>query len=142
MDSPDVVVRRASRSDVDLVLSASDLFTSPPTAEWTQDFLDRGSNLLLLALADGTPVGMLVAVETGHLGASPDLFVYGIRVHEERRGQGIAHKLVDKAVDIAEEAGCNRLWGSMDDREELAADSPLSQTGPVTGATTFTIPIP
>lgn len=143
METPDVVVRRASRSDADLALSASDLFTSPPTEEWTQDFLDRGSNLLLLAMAGDRPVGMLVAVETSHLGASPDLFVYGIRVREELRGRGIAHRLVDKAVAVAEEAGCRRVWGSTDHGEPLAVDSPLAHDHTVaTAATTFTIPVP
>ena len=93
MNPPELVIRRASRADVDLVLSGDDLFDCPPTAEWTQDFLDRGSNLLVLALDGDTPVGMLVAVETSHLGASPDLFVYGIRVREEFRGQRLAHRL-------------------------------------------------
>lgn len=143
MDSQHVVVRRASRTDVDLVLSASDLFTTPPTPEWTQDFLDRGSNLLLLALGEGAPVGMLVAVETGHLGESPDLFVYGIRVREGSRGQGIAHRLIDKAVEVAEEAGCSRVWGSLDHGEAIPATSPLSPPDAVTsGATTFIIPVP
>ena len=118
MTSPELVIRRASRADVDLVLSAGDLFASPPTAEWTQDFLDRGSNLLVLALHDKTPVGMLVAVETGHLGASPDLFVYGIRVREDFRKQQLAHRLVDKAVEVAEESGCSKVWGSMHRSEE------------------------
>ncbi|HMT50690.1 MAG TPA: GNAT family N-acetyltransferase, partial [Dietzia sp.] len=126
MDAHEVVVRRASRSDADLVLSATDLFSTPPTAEWTQDFLDRGSNLLLLAIRDEVPVGMLVAVETSHLGASPDLFVYGICVREDLRNEGIAHQLVDKAVEVAEEAGCSQVWGSMPHGEELGPGSPLS----------------
>ncbi|WP_291080812.1 GNAT family N-acetyltransferase [Dietzia sp. UBA5065] len=143
MDAHEVVVRRASRSDADLVLSATDLFSTPPTAEWTQDFLDRGSNLLLLAIRDEVPVGMLVAVETSHLGASPDLFVYGICVREDLRNEGIAHQLVDKAVEVAEEAGCSQVWGSMHHGEELGPGSPLSPPGPVTTeSTTFTIPIP
>lgn len=143
MTSPEIVIRRASRADLDLVLSAGDLFSYPPTAEWTQDFLDNGSNLLLLALQDEVPVGMLVAVETGYLGASPDLFVYGIRVREDVRHQRLAHRLVDKAVDIADEAGCRRVWGSMQHREELDPGSPLCPPETdTTGATTFTIPIP
>ena len=143
MDTPNVVVRRAARSDVDLVLSAADLFSSPPTAEWTQDFLDRGSNLLILALVDDAPVGMLVAVETSHLGGSPDLFVYGIRVREGSRGRGIAHRLIDKTVAFAEEAGCNRVWGSVEHGDPIPAESPLSPPDAMTaGATTFVIPIP
>lgn len=151
MNSPELVIRRASRADVDLVLSAGDLFASPPTAEWTQDFLDRGSNLLLLALDGDVPVGMLVAVETGHLGASPDLFVYGIRVHQDYRRQGLAHRLVDKSVEVAEEAGCRKVWGSMRRSEEqneldLGVGSPFSPPDPAdsasTRATTFDIPIP
>ena len=131
MTSPELVIRRASRADVDLVLSAGRLFASPPTAEWTQDFLDRGSNLLLLALDDQTPVGMLVAVETSHLSASPDLFVYGIRVREDFRGRRLAHRLVDKAVEIAEEAGCSKVWGSVHRSEEqsendLGVGAPIS----------------
>lgn len=143
MDAQEVVVRRASRADADLLLSAADLFSYPPTAEWTQDFLDNGSNLLLLALQDDVPVGMLVAVETGYLGASPDLFVYGIRVREHLRHQGIAHQLVGKAVEIAEEAGCRRVWGSVHHGQDLLPGSPLSPPeGTTTGSTTFTIPIP
>jgi len=142
MDSPELVIRRASRADLDLVLSAADLFAYPPTAEWTQDFLDRGSNLLLLAMQGDTPVGMLVAVETGYLGASPDLFVYGIHVREDLRHRGIAHRLVDKAVALAEEAGCRRVWGSMQRSEELAGDTPLSPPGDTGGTSSFVIPIP
>ena len=143
MTPPELVIRRATRADVDLVLSAGDLLTTPPTAEWTQDFLDRGSNLLALALLDGAPVGMLVAVETGHLGASPDLFVYGIRVREDLRGQRIAHRLVDKAVEVAEEAGCSKVWGSMQLPEHFEQDPQLSPLAPVTAEpSTFVIPIP
>ena len=155
MTSPELVIRRASRADVDLVLSAGDLFSSPPTAEWTQDFLDRGSNLLVLALADQTPVGMLVAVETSHLGASPDLFVYGIQVREDFRGQRLAHLLVDKAVEVAEESGCSKVWGSVHRSEEQsendlgvgapisphsASDAGAAEAGH-TRVTTFVIPI-
>ena len=142
MTPSELVIRRASRADVDLVLSAGDLFATPPTAEWTQDFLDRGSNLLALALHDEVPVGMLIAVEAGHLGASPDLFVYDIRVREDLRGQGIAHQLVDKAVEVAEEAGCSRVWGTKPLPEDLERNLPLSQ--PERGTTepsTFIIPI-
>lgn len=143
MGSSHVVVRRASRTDVDLVLSASDLFGKPPTEEWTQDFLDRGSNLLILATEDDRPVGMLVAVETSHLGDCPDLFVYGIRVREGSRHRGIAHRLVDKALELAEESGCRRVWGSLEHGEAIPATSPLSPPDAMTtGATTFTIPVP
>lgn len=144
MTPPELVIRRASRDDLDLVLSSGDLFTNPPTAEWTQDFLDRGSNLLLLALHEERPVGMLVAVETGHLGASPDLFVYGITVREDFRGQRLAHRLVDKAVEVAEESGCRRVWGSMQhDEDELGPGAPLAPPQATTvEPTTFVIPIP
>src|SRR5699024_11637301 len=71
---------------------------------------------------------MLVAVETGHLGSSPDLFVYGIRVREDLRNRGIAHKLVDKAVAVAEDSGCRNVWGSMERGEHLQEDSPLAAT--------------
>lgn len=142
MTPPELVIRRAARADVDLVLSAGDLLSTPPTAEWTQDFLDRGSNLLVLALLGEDPVGMLVAVETGHLGASPDLFVYGIRVREDLRGRGIAHGLVDKAVEVAEEAGCSRVWGSLQLPDDLDQDPPISppERG-TTESSTFVIPI-
>ncbi|MBB0970135.1 GNAT family N-acetyltransferase [Dietzia aerolata] len=160
MTPPEITIRRASRADVDLVLSADDLLAHPPTAEWTQDFLDRGSNLLILALRDDRPVGILVGVETGHLGASPDLFIYGIVVREDLRGHGIAHRLVEKAVEVAEEAGCTRVWGSVHRHDEPDADvrgagSPfagvtasggdddeLTTRSTSTRSTTFVIPIP
>ncbi|MFS4488740.1 GNAT family N-acetyltransferase [Dietzia kunjamensis] len=143
MTPPELVIRRAARADVDLVLSAGDLLSTPPTPEWTTDFLDRGSNLLVLALQDEVPVAMLVAVETGHLGASPDLFVYGIRVREDLRGRGIAYKLVEKAVEVAEEAGCSKVWGSMQVPDELTQDPPsVPPEGTTAESSTFVIPIP
>lgn len=156
MTLPELVIRRASRADVDLVLSAGDLLATPPTSEWTQDFLDRGSNMLILAVYEDAPVGMLVGVETGHLGESPDLFVYGIRVREDLRHQGLAHRLVDKAVEIAEEAGCTRVWGSVHrsgEESELGPGSPFHATdedadqsarpdSTSSQSTTFVIPIP
>ena len=121
--------------------------------------LDRGSNLLILALRDDRPVGILVGVETGHLGASPDLFIYGIVVREDLRGHGIAHRLVEKAVEVAEEAGCTRVWGSVHRHDEPDADvrgagSPFAGVTASGGddelttrstsirSTTFVIPIP
>lgn len=143
MTPPELVIRRAARADVDLVLSAGDLLSTPPTAEWTTDFLDRGSNLLVLALQDEVPVAMLVAVETGHLGASPDLFVYGIRVREDLRGRGIAHRLVEKAVEVAEEAGCSKVWGSMVVPDDLTQNPPAAPPEGITAEpSTFVIPIP
>ena len=142
-EQPELVIRRASRGDLDLVLTADDLFSYPPTAEWTRDFLDNGSNLLLLALQDEVPVGMLVAVETGYLGASPDLFVYGIRVREDLRGRGIAHRLVEKAVEVAEEAGCSKVWGSMVVPDDLTQNPPAAPPeGTTAESSTFVIPIP
>ena len=61
------------------------------------------------------------------------------------RRQGIAHRLVEKAVSVAEEAGCRRVWGSMhdDDVRDLCPGSPLRTPNDVTaGPTTFVIPIP
>lgn len=143
MTPPELVIRRAARADVDLVLSAGDLLSTPPTAEWTQDFLDRGSNLLVLALQDEVPVAMLVAVETGHLGASPDLFVYGIGVREDLRGLGVAHRLVEKAVEVAEEAGCRKVWGSVQLPDDLEQDpSPSLPERATAEPSTFVIPIP
>ena len=99
--------------------------------------------LLVLALQDEVPVGMLVAVETGHLGASPDLFVYGIRVREDLRGMGIAHRLVEKAVEVAEEAGCSKVWGSMQVPDDLTQDPPSAPPeGTTAESSTFVIPIP
>lgn len=143
MTPPELVIRRAARDDVDLVLSAGALLATPATAEWTQDFLDRGSNLLVLAILDDVPVGMLVAVETGHLGASPDLFVYGIRVRADLRGQGIAHRLVSKTVELAEEAGLSRVWGSMQVPDEIEQEPPMTPPDEdPPDPSTFVIPIP
>lgn len=153
-DAERVRVRRARRSDLDLVLSAADLLTERPTPEWTADFLGRGSNHLMLALDPGPgdpdatdapplPVGVLLAVETGHPGASPDLFVYSIVVREGYRDAGIAHRLVTKAVEIAEESGCGRVWGSLLDGPTTPITSPHSPPDSVMSqALTFVIPIP
>ena len=64
---------------------------------------------------------------------------------DAERRQGVAHRLVEKAVSVAEEAGCRRVWGSMhdDDVRDLCPGSPLRTPNDVTaGPTTFVIPIP
>lgn len=115
-----ISIRRLGPSDSDLVLSALHLFDSPPTPEWTADFLSRQGHHLLVAFDGDLAVGFASCVEMAHPDKGVELMIYELGVDEPYRRQGIGRLLVDRSVALARELGCYGAWTITEDDNDAA----------------------
>lgn len=103
-------VVRCGPGDAALVLAAGELFDEPPTGEFTERFLRSGGHHLLLALDGDDPVGFVTGVEIAHPDKRVEMNVYELGVHDDRRREGIATRLLAELSELASELGCRGLW--------------------------------
>ncbi|MEV0729525.1 MULTISPECIES: GNAT family N-acetyltransferase [Polymorphospora] len=104
--------------DVDLVLTAADLFDDPPRREWTERFLTTPGHHLVFAETPDGPVGFVTGVEMIHPDKGVEMFIYELGVAEHARDRGIGRGLVRALADIARAAGCYGMWtGTEHDNE-------------------------
>ena len=104
-----VRIRAATEADVDAVLgiwtrARSVAARTPDTAEYVRRLLARDPGALLVAEADGEPVGALIAGWDGWRGN-----VYRLAVLPTHRRQGIASALVEAGHERLHELGARRV---------------------------------
>lgn len=108
-----VTIRAASRGDENTVVSliqqlaADDGETSPLSADYVKEYLHAPGSVILLAEADGQPVGLLsysVRPDLYHAGDSA--YIENLVVAQGRRGEGIGSALLKHTLAALEAAGC------------------------------------
>jgi [ribosomal protein S18]-alanine N-acetyltransferase len=97
-------------SDADQVVAAAELFDSPPTPQWSEDFLSRAGHHLCLAYVDGEAAGFVSGVEMVHPDKGAEMFLYELGVAEAFRRRGIGQALVAALAERARELGCYGMW--------------------------------
>lgn len=120
MDSSPFSVRRLAADDLDVVMSAAELFDDPPLSDATRAFLESPGHHLLLAFEAGDPAGFVTGVEMTHPDKGTEMFIYELGVREASRRRGIATALVDALAQIARDRGCYGMWVLTDDDNEAA----------------------
>jgi ribosomal protein S18 acetylase RimI-like enzyme len=113
-------VRIERVSEVPAVIAAGDLFDDPPQPAAAERFLADPGHHLLIAYADGRPVGMVSGVETTHPDKGTEMFLYELGVEEPYRRRGIAAALVEALERLAQERGCYGMWVAVDSDNEAA----------------------
>lgn len=112
----DLEIRDATAADaaaiVPLVVELGVGFHHPPRADeaLTARYLEQPGYGILLALADGEPVGFLAHATTMdlYMGA-PTGEIIDLLVTDRARGAGIGSALVGEAVKRFQEAGCSQV---------------------------------
>jgi len=89
---------------------APDVFDHAIDAEQLAAFLDDPRHVMVLAVADGTVVGMASAVEYFHPDKMPQLWINEVGVAPTHRRLGIGRRLVQALIDLAEVRGCTYAW--------------------------------
>ncbi len=112
---PEITIERLSAGAVADVMAAAHLFDHQPRESWASGFLSDPTHHLLIAYADGRPVGFVSGVEMTHPDKGTEMFVYELGVAPEWRRQGIAKALLLELVEIARERGCYGMWVLTDD---------------------------
>ena len=121
-------IRRLGPDDLDLLLRAAGLFDGPPQREASTRFLASEDHHVLLAFAEGEPVGFVTGVELTHPDKGVEMFLYELGVAEPARRQGIGRALVDGLAALARERGCRGMW-VLTDEGDLAATSTYRSAG-------------
>ncbi len=113
-------IEQLGPDDLERVLGAPHLFDEPPSAAWTDTFLNAEGHHLLVAVLDGADVGFVTGVEMTHPDKGTEMFLYELGVDESARGQGAGKALVAALRDLAEERGCYSMWVLTDDDNHAA----------------------
>ena len=123
-----IEIRKLGPGDDALVLAAGPLFDSAPKSDAIQRFLADPNHHLLLALADGKPVGFVSGVELTHPDKGTEMFLYELAVDEGHRRLGIATELVATLRELARKRGCYDMW-VLTDHDNDAALATYRKTG-------------
>jgi GNAT superfamily N-acetyltransferase len=89
---------------------AADVFDNAIQPSQLQAFLDCPRHLMILAVDDGTVVGMASAVEYFHPDKSPQLWINEVSVTQTKRNQGIGRLLVRALLETGNKRGCVAAW--------------------------------
>ena len=81
-----------------------------PARAWA--FLATRVNELVVALDQGEVVGFVSGTVLMHPDKPTAFFVNEIGVHEDIRGQGLAHRLLKRISELALERGCVEIWAA------------------------------
>lgn len=115
-----IEIRRLGPGDDALVLAASHLFDIGPKPDTVARFLGDPNHHLLLAIANGKPVGFVSGVELSHPDKGTEMFLYELAVDESHRRLGIATELVTALRDLARKRGCYDMWVLTDHDNDAA----------------------
>lgn len=105
-----VEIRELGPGDVEAVLAAPHLFDETPRREWSESFLRRDGNHLLVAYIDDEPAGFVSGVEVLHPDKGVEMMLYELGVDEAFRRRGVGRALVRALVDEARRLGCRTVW--------------------------------
>ena len=126
-----ISIRRAGIGDSGLAARVAEKFLDAwnLSASALSSLLQEERNTVLVAEADGEPVGFLLAYEFPSLSGERLVYLYDIAVERERRRSGIARALVSELKHLSQARGVNRIWvGSS------ASNTPACSLWEATGA--------
>ena len=107
----EIRLRQVASGEADLILAAAELFDAPPTAEWTERFLDLPTHHVVLAEdAAGRAVGFATGVEMTHPDKGTEMFLYELAVAEDMRRRGVGARLVARLAECARSRGRYGMW--------------------------------
>jgi aminoglycoside 6'-N-acetyltransferase I len=89
---------------------APDVFDGPVDPRWARAFLDDTRHHLVVAIDDGTVVGMASAVDYVHPDKAPQLWINEVGVATSHRRRGIARRLLDALLAHGRTLGCTEAW--------------------------------
>lgn len=87
-----------------------DVFDHPVRADLLAQFLAQPANILVVAVADGTVVGMASGLTYVHPDKPLAFFLNEVGVSTRYHRRGIASRLIAAVLDHARSLGCHEAW--------------------------------
>ena len=88
----------------------ADVFDNPVQPALVEAFLANPANVLVVAVAEETVIGMASGIAYVHPDKPLQMFVNEVGVAERFRRRGIGKELVRALLDQARELGCAEAW--------------------------------
>src|SRR5262245_35974089 len=107
-----IEIRRLGPADVALFENvAADVFDHAIDRARLTRYLSTPGHHFIGALAEGRLIGQLAAIVHRHPDLRPaELYVDELAVAAPFQRRGIARRLLDAAIDLGRELGCDELW--------------------------------
>lgn len=87
-----------------------DIFDNQVDPHQLQAFVDDPRHILMMAIVDGTVVGMASGVEYFHPDKKPQMWINEVGVADAYQRKGIGRSLVESLIDQARNRGCDCAW--------------------------------
>lgn len=99
---------------------AADVFDEPIHPGRLARLAQEQHQILLVAMSEGIVIGQLLAAVHRHPDKPTELYIDDLATKPTHQRQGIASTLVEKAVAIGREAGCEEIWVLTESDNEAA----------------------
>lgn len=87
-----------------------DVFDHPVRGDWLNAYLAEPNNVLVIALHEGTVIGMASGLTYLHPDKPLALFINEVGVSAKFQGQGVGKRLIAKVLEWGKERGCEEAW--------------------------------
>ncbi len=87
-----------------------EVFDGPIRAEWLEAFLARPDHALVVAIENGSVVGMATGLTYWHPDKPLSLFINEVGVAPAWQGQGIGKRLISRILEWGKAQGCAEAW--------------------------------
>jgi aminoglycoside 6'-N-acetyltransferase I len=122
-------LRRLSPEDESLVLSTeAGLFDNEIQPALTAEFLSDPRHHLIVAVERGAIIGFLSALHYVHPDKRPQLWINEVAVATANRKMGVGKALIEAALSLARELGCQEAW-ALTDEDNQPANALYSSAG-------------
>lgn len=118
MDISAEIVRLSNAALLDAV--SDDVFDHAVRSEYLELFLRDPRSLLLVAVVNGTVIGMVSGILYAHPDKPLQLYVNEIGVAEAYQRMGIGRRLLRGILDEAIASGCTEAWVATEDGNTAA----------------------
>ena len=117
----EVQIRLLSGADAAVLQDVDpDVFDAPVQAGFITQFFASPGNLLVVALQDGTVIGMASGIVYTHPDKPLQLFVNEVGVADRVQGQGIGKRLLGALMEHARGLGCVEAWVATEEENARA----------------------
>lgn len=117
----DAVIRHIRRADAYVLDNVAEgVFDHDITTIRLAAFLEAPNHLMWVAVSDGLVVGQLRALIINHPDKATDLYIDNLGVAPAHQRQGIAKRLLEEAIRLGKDRGCEEIFVGTETDNEAA----------------------
>jgi ribosomal protein S18 acetylase RimI-like enzyme len=110
---------RIDAGSTGLLATVDEVFDEPIDRDRVEALVAESNHILLVAVSGGVVVGQCLGVIHRHPDKATELYLDDLAVADSLKRRGIATRLINEAIRLGKERGCEEIWvGAEPDNEE------------------------